>query len=175
MRLTKKFLTALAPIAIVGVITPTVVSCGNNDYKINYGDDINCKDKKDKKTYQKVDKVKAAITNKINVETDRSKEISASDITGKIATESSVFQNIYYEFVYYNVNTYANDGFTLTGWSATMGTEARWVFTINGQKCENVIFKYTCEEEKIHFVGTGDDGYTINFLSHTYEHCKGIE
>ncbi|MCQ3914336.1 MAG: hypothetical protein MJ201_00680 [Mycoplasmoidaceae bacterium] len=115
MRLTKKFLTALAPIAIVGVITPTVVSCGNNDYKINYGDDINCKDKKDKKTYQKVDKVKAAITNKINVETDRSKEISASDITGKIATESSVFQNIYYEFVYYNVNTYANDGFTLTG------------------------------------------------------------
>lgn len=49
MRLNKKFLFSLAPIAIVGVCTPVFASCAAATFSINYGDTINCLNEKNAK------------------------------------------------------------------------------------------------------------------------------
>lgn len=172
MRLTKKFLTVLAPIAIVGVITPTVVSCSNKDYKINYGDDINCKDKKDKKTYQKVAAVREAITNRIQVET-REMEIDLTILNGYIHDkDSKENQNIYYEVVYhYAFLVDEKVGFTLTNWKY-MSEDDTWSFTLDGTKYDETFFEYVSENGRI-YLATGDT--SIKFISHTYEHCTPQE
>lgn len=170
MRLTKKFLTALVPIAIVGVITPTVVSCGNNDYKINYGDDINCKDKKDKKTYQKVKTVREAITKKIQVETI-GRIIDLQELNTKIYVEDSQeYQNLYYEIVYhYAFLVDEKVGFTLTNWKFESSS---WFFAIDGTEYKNTDLYYDSDENKKIYL-CFDEG-NIKFISHTYQHCVAL-
>ena len=47
MTLIKKLLTASLPVALVGVVTPTIASCSchKDSYSYEYGKHINCLDK----------------------------------------------------------------------------------------------------------------------------------
>ena len=166
MKLITKLLTTLTPVAIVGAITPSIVSCGcsGKEYKIEYGDSINCKDKKEKKTYKKIDKVQTAITNKIQVETIEEKQISVTDLNSKIKTDVAVFQNVYYELVYHYAFT--TKGFTLTDWQGIQTSEPTWEFKINDQPYD-VIFTYYNNSGKVWLKA----GTNLDFVSHTYEHC----
>ena len=62
MTLIKKFLTASLPVALVGVITPTIASCSchKDSFTYNYGDHINCKDKDDGDYHSRGDIASAA-------------------------------------------------------------------------------------------------------------------
>lgn len=166
MKLTTKLLTTLTPIAVVGAITPSIVSCGcsGKEYTIEYGDAINCKDKKEKKTYKKVKKVQEAITNKIQVETTEGKPVTITTLNAKIKTDIAVFQNIYYELVYHFAFT--TDGFTLSDWSGTQATPV-WTFKIDNQPYSDVAFEYYNNSGKVWLKA----GTNIDFASHTYEHC----
>lgn len=62
MKLIKKFLTASLPVALVGVMTPTIVSCScsKKSFDYNYGDHINCRDKDDSNYHKRKDIANAA-------------------------------------------------------------------------------------------------------------------
>ena len=62
MTLIKKLLTASLPVALVGVVTPTIVSCSchKDSYSYEYGDHINCLDKSDGDYHKRKDIANAA-------------------------------------------------------------------------------------------------------------------
>lgn len=165
MKLSTKILTSLTPIAIVGSITPAIVSCSKHEYIISYGDNINCKDKKGE-NYHNLKSVKGAITNKLNFESDEGKEINIDNLNNSIKTDTTVFQNIYYEYVYYLSNT-NTAGFVLTGWTGSQA-DAKWNFTIEGQEFHDANFQYASVDNKIYLqINSGE----IQFESYTYKLC----
>jgi len=96
MKLTKKLLTALLPIAATGAIVPAVTSCNKgNGYVINYGDTVDCLNEKEK-DYHSINDVKNSVKNHTNPE--ESKKISLEDLP-KWSDGEQVRQSMYYDFI----------------------------------------------------------------------------
>lgn len=163
---TTKLLTILAPIASVGVIAPTIslTSCGGNTYSIDYGANINCRDKKGE-NYQKLENVQSAIKLRVNVET-QPKDVGVAEINAKLDQTAS-FQNIYYELVA-NYAILAPQEFTLINWSANKDNKT-CTFNLNGTEYKDVAYQYVNENGKVRL-----QYGNLTIDSYTYQYCKAI-
>lgn len=170
MKLSRKILATLSPIAIVGFTIPTIVSCSctSKSFLIDYKQDINCNNKKDKKTYHSLKNIRSGVKSRIQIENQIGKEIILADLNAKL-TSSQYYQNLYFEFVYYFAFE-SNNGFTLFGWTGPETTHlGQWSFVLNDKPYENVKIEYILHEgdSKI-WISCND----ISFPSETYSLCK---
>ncbi|XQP54868.1 MAG: hypothetical protein ACOQNV_01875 [Mycoplasmoidaceae bacterium] len=113
MKLVNKFLTALSPVAMVGVITPTLVACNKgSSYTIHYGQAINCLTKKEK-DYQSLSTIQNSVKSRANLSPKGS--LSIDDINTTLKTDAG-FQNIYYDIVA-SLSIMRQEHFRLFDWS----------------------------------------------------------
>ena len=99
MKLINKFLTALAPVAMVGVITPTLVACNKgSSYTFKYGDDVNCL-KKELGHYHSRKDVKNAVKSKLSLAPRGEVELNVinADLASKAA--GIQIQFLYFELI----------------------------------------------------------------------------
>ncbi len=165
-----KFLTVLAPIAVVGTICPAIVSCGcsGDNIVINYKDNVNCKeDKKDDKDvqYHSLSTVQTAI--KLKVADHERGTVSVDAINDSIAAgETQIVQNIYYDLVA-SLTILTGSEIFLTGYDATLSTNKLNVtFNLDGAPytLDDVQYKF---DQNVMYFGSGSNQYK----SYTYKDC----
>lgn len=168
MTLKAKILTTLSSIAAVGIVIPTTVSCScsKKDYIFNYGDQINCRDKKDD-NYHKIKDVKKAA--KIKAAKSERRDIDDSDIND-INERWSTPQGIklfFYDLVASAVVT-NNEEINFKSWTVDTTTYSSVSFVWNGQ---------TLQGEKLHYDHAEDNTIWLylnsqfKYRSYTYYDC----
>lgn len=171
MKLTTKILTGLAPVAIVGAITPTVVSCScsGKSYSINYGDNINCYDKK-RDGYKSVKSVIKAIKNKVNVESDHEKTLSLAQINADLAIDLN-YQNVYFDLIA-SSTIITGTPVIITDWKSTVGEDGirHYSFKYNDTEYADVVASYINQSNKAFL--QFDGGKQLKVESYTYRDCK---
>lgn len=169
-----RFLTALAPVAIIGTIAPIISSCGGKEYVINYGDNINCRDKK-AEGYQKKEKVVKEI--KKHAQKEKAGFFDISITNNKIKTnDTQTIQNIYFDLVASILN---NDTINLSDWSHNHTGDAEAIsYTLNGEAKDWTSVYYAYNDEGFIYLTFDTESSTGNQLyrSYTYWDCtKQIE
>lgn len=180
MKLVNKFLTALAPISIAGVITPSIVSCSQAvAYSFNYGDDVNCIDSS-AKSFHSIDEVRNAVKSKINKVTQET-DVTLEMLNSELATKEWI-QILYYELIATRV-CFSNKAVSIFDWK-NENNELSFKYN-NGEGGEKTVKVNTSSICFEYVAGTGTDskkvyihvknitsGSIANFRSYEYELCS---
>ena len=176
MKLINKFLTALAPVAMVGVLTPTLVSCNKGrSYEIHYGDDINCLDPTNPNVaYHSVSDVKNAIKSKLPIQPS-GQSVSINQLNEDLQTNKTWYQLLYYEIIasYVSFEQENTLGVLLTEWNEVGGSIES--FYLNHNKIIG------SGKTKFHYEKIGNEVYIQYspiegmFKSYTYQFCEAEE
>lgn len=170
MKLINKILTSIAPIAIVGITTPTLIACSKgSNFTIKYSDNINCL-YVDQENYHSVDEVRNEIKNKIDLETTK-QEISVGQLNSELRNKTIWYQILYYEIIASYITFNDPAGISLVDWSESNGSITSFKLNnglING--LGETKFEYKNENNKVYIYYS-----TIHFQSYTYKLCSATE
>ena len=159
MTLIKKFLTASLPVALVGAMTPTIVSCScsKKSFTFNYKDHINCRDKSDGDYHKKKD-IANAVREKAYRE-QRSEHFDISDAKNQLLKNVEEGGQFAFNDLIASIVITADDTINLNNWDYKIN-QAEETATL---QCDLV-----CENIEIH-------SGTINDFTYIYQNDDDIK
>ena len=176
MKLSTKLLATLAP--ITGIIVPVTISCGcgSNNYVINYGDAVNCKDEK-ADGYKSLEDVQKAVRNKANKEPKHNIDDAFLNTINPCNTNEKA-QMVYYDLIA-SYTIIDNDAIKLTGWTGTSGNPFTFTFDLEtgsgSYSVSNVTITYEHENTQINLVVKQNNVVKIKHPSYQFSDCTYVQ
>ncbi|XQP55762.1 MAG: hypothetical protein ACOQNY_03050 [Mycoplasmoidaceae bacterium] len=185
----KTILKISTPIAMVGVMTPIITSCGGNSFSFEYGENINCLKKEKGEGAIPYHSIKS-VANAARKHADRCtiSPISVTTINNNLETSDKNFKNCYFDLIasITILGTYDSSNPTpikITDWSDNLGSHT-FSFKLwwNDVELKNIevtndsIYYYApAIGDHISIVVPNSGGADIMFPSYTYQDCVASE
>lgn len=169
-----KILSCLVPIATLGVATPFIASCGNNNLDLKFGDSVNCAYSKEK------DYTKIAKLYKKNVVFASAQllveQYDQKTITADTANADKTLQTVYGDFI--ASLSYSGSEYTKFFLECKLAADSSkfdiFNFTkpdgtlIPGENVELSKFDYYCSGDRLSIRYTPSQGSAIEAISYKY-------
>lgn len=176
------------PIAMVGVMTPIIASCGGNSFSFEYGDDINCFEKEsgeDAIPYHSIKTIGKAA--KKLADRNPPAPITMTEIKTQIKNREDAFQNCFYDLIA-SCTIGINDvpqPIEIKSWNGDFSATTDWPkfsFTIKFNfmtapttwDIVNQEIQYFQVEGKI-FIEITNGSQNQSWQSYTYQDCVGSD
>ena len=184
----KTILKISTPIAMVGVMTPIITSCGGNSFSFEYGDDINCFEKESGEEAVPYHSIKTvAKASKKLADRCPPRTIKISDIQTQIKNDEGAFQNCFYDLIAscaIGINEIP-EPLEIKNWSGDFSSTVEWpkfTFTIKliyegtpqTWEVNNQEIEYSQNSGIIKIVITNGSLHR-SWQSYTYQDCTGTD
>lgn len=168
----KTILKISTPIAMVGVMTPIITSCGGNSFSFEYKEDINCLAKEtgeDAIPYHSIKSVAGAVKKCADRETRPT--VNLTEVNNGLWGEGGKYENLYFDIIAsYSILT--STKFKITNWNDDSVASKQITFTItleNEQTISGLINTNAYDDDGTQiFIKLNAE---ISIKSYTYKDC----